>query len=34
MKRIIKAFLDLFTDVEIEEEKKEKRANEILYDVL
>ena len=34
MKRLIKAFLDLFQDVEIEEEKKEKRANEFLYDIL
>tara|TARA_Y100000310_G_C20388375_1_gene671554 strand:+ start:47 stop:151 length:105 start_codon:yes stop_codon:yes gene_type:complete len=34
MKRLIKAFIDLFRDIEVEEEKKEKRANEYLYDIL
>jgi hypothetical protein len=34
MKRLIKAFLDLFNDIEVAEEKKEKRANELLYDIL
>ena len=34
MIRKIKAFLNEFFDLEIEEEKKESRANELLYEIL